>query len=101
MKRTVKVTIEKEFDIEIPDHLLTDQHIAEFESCMWELDGDGTKVEQLFQYAGRGAAYDWDHLEGMGYMGSKYLRDVQKEDRKKDFIVIYEHYEDCEAEVVK
>jgi hypothetical protein len=98
MKRTVRVTIEKEFDIDIPDHLLSDENIQSFEDFMWEIE-DEDKREGLFKYAARCAAYDWDFVEGLGYIGEAYMREFMK--NPESYIVVSEKYDDCEEEIIR
>lgn len=63
MKRTVMVTITKEFEIEIPDEMLTDEEIDSFTENMFEVDG----VDDLFSYAAKQIAlYDTGNVEGLG-----------------------------------
>jgi hypothetical protein len=98
MKRTVRVTIEKEFDIDIPDHLLSDENIQGFEDFMWEIEEED-KREGLFKYAARCKAYDWDFAEGLGYIGEAHMRVFMKS--PESYIVVSEKYDDCDEEIVR
>ena len=73
MKKTVKVTIEKTFEIEIDDKHLSVVSMAEFESYMFSLEdanyNNSTEAKQnsLFKYVAR-MVFDEDevHVEGIG-----------------------------------
>jgi hypothetical protein len=97
MKRTVRVTIEKEFIIDIPDHLLTAEYIKEFEDFIGERYEDN-KQDGLFKYAAWHAAKDYNEAEGLGYLDAEYKKKYM--DRPEDFIVVEEIYEDTEEEVL-
>lgn len=101
MKRTVKVTIEKEFEIDIPEILLTPQHIKDFNSYIG-LDADVEDIEdcqaELFRFVARLAAYGYDDAEGMGPMGSEYMKKYAKQ--PEYFITLDETYDDAEAEIL-
>lgn len=97
MKKTVRVTIEKEFHIEIPDHMLTPEFIAEFEGSMWHLESED-KRDELFEYVARCAAYEHPHAECMGYFGPEYMKG--RADNPEDFIVVDELIDFAEMEIV-
>jgi len=98
MKKTVRVITEKEFDIDIPDHLLTAEYIKEFEQYIGEMD-DSDKQRGLFKYAAFHAAKGYDHAEGLGYIGSEYMKNYQIS--PDDFIVVDEIYDESEEEIVE
>lgn len=98
MKKTVRVTIEREFVIDIPDHLLTPENIAEFEGSMWHLESED-KREELFEYVARCAAYEHPYAEGMGYFGTERMK--ARADNPKDFIVVDELYDFAEMEITE
>ena len=101
MKRTVKITIEKEFEIDIPEILLTPQHIKDFNSYIG-LNSDVDDIEdcqaELFRFVGRLAAMGDDYAEGMGPMGSAYMKEYAKQ--PEYYITLDETYDDAEAEIV-
>lgn len=103
MKRTVRVIIEKEVELDIPDCLLTPEHIKAFNDYIG-LDADVDDIEacraELFQYCARlKAAWGWDHAEAMGYMGSEYMREHMT--HPEEFIVAEVTYEDVETEMME
>ena len=66
VKKTVIVTIEKEIDLDIPDELLTEEHLEEFSSYMFPVDS----VEDLFEHAGQYVArLDQFFVEGIDHVG--------------------------------
>jgi len=68
MKKTVRVTIEKEYEIELTPEVLTQEFIDEFESYMFELSGEDLeeKQESLFKFAATQAGYNPSFIEGLG-----------------------------------
>ena len=93
MKKTVRVTIEKELEIQIPDHLLTQEHVDSFSKIMWEIDGpDG-----LFEHAGRQIAYYDDPIfvEGLGPCMT-----FASPEHSSDAIVFRQTADECEVEVL-
>jgi len=63
MKKTVRVTIEKELEIDIPDEMLTPEHVEAFSKTMWEIEGP----DELFGHVARQIAYYGAHfVEGIG-----------------------------------
>lgn len=69
MQKTIRTTVEKEFDIQLAPELLTQEYIDNFESYMFELKGDDLEEKQdsLFQYAARMIAeHGVDFIEGLG-----------------------------------
>jgi len=51
-RRTIRVTIEKEITIELPDEKLTPEFLVEFDEAMWPVDS----IDDVFKYAARMAA---------------------------------------------
>lgn len=88
MKKTVRVTIEKELEIDIPDELLTPEHVAAFSQSMWEIEGP----DELFGHAARQIAYYGAHfVEGLGQCGHT----------TPDATVLFrELLDECEVEVL-
>jgi hypothetical protein len=103
MKKTVRVTIEKEFEIEIEDKLLNEEFVNGFEKSFWELDGNSVseKIESLFGVAARQIAYGEDSfVEGIGACAGafsvSYLRQAGR-----DISVVYDEvYDETETEIV-
>ena len=66
MKKTVIVTIEKEIELDIPDEMLTEEHLEEFSSYMFPVDS----VDDLFKHTGQCVArFDQSFVEGIGNVG--------------------------------
>ena len=103
MKKTVRVTIEKEFEIELKDEVLTPEFIKEFESYMWELDGTLERQQkELFEYAARQIAlYDLDFIEGLGKTASIMTAPYHEKQGKVVNVVWKGIYDDVETEVVE
>lgn len=103
MKRIVKVTIEKEYEIELDPSLLTEEYVKEFEAYMFKLDGDTheEKLNSLHQYAAEDIAR-WGedrHIEAMGYSG---WRDASKYFNCEKPHVLYHMLDDyVESEIVE
>lgn len=98
MKKTVRVIIEKEIEIDIPDVCLTDENISQFEGYMFELETED-KREALFEYVARMAAQGYDEAEGLGQLGSKYMREYARQ--PAHFIVTKITVDDMETEIVE
>jgi hypothetical protein len=77
VKKTVIVTIEKEIEVNIPDELLTEEHLEEFSSYMFPVDS----VEDLFEHAAQYVArFDQSFVEGIGNVGyTELLEDIETE----------------------
>lgn len=65
MKKTVEVTLTFEVKLDIADTLLTPEAIGQFESYMFDVDGE---VEGIFKYVASQFAeqVDPDFVEGIG-----------------------------------
>ena len=61
--KTVRVTIEREIEITIPDNLLTEESLKEFSSYLFDVE----QVDDLFKYAAE-SLFDNndDYVEGLG-----------------------------------
>jgi hypothetical protein len=98
MKRLVEVTITKEIEIDIPEILLTEEHIRNFKSYIG-LDNDVDDIpacqDELFKFVGRLAAMGDDDAEAMGPMGPEYMKKYTK--HQQTFITLDEKYEDYEV----
>lgn len=77
MKKTVRVTITKEIEIDIPDEMLTDDALEEFSSYMFQVDS----VEEFFEHAGQYIArFDESFVEGIGQVRyTELFEDVETE----------------------
>lgn len=77
MKKTVRVTITKEIEIDISDEMLTDDALEEFSSYMFQVDS----VEELFEHAGQYIArFDESFVEGIGKVSyTEIYEDVETE----------------------
>lgn len=77
MKKTVRVTIEKEYEIELAPEVLTQEFIDEFQSYMFKLSGEDLedKQDSLFQFAAKQIAQDCLFVEGVG-KAENYLYNI-------------------------
>lgn len=77
MKKTVIVTIEKEIEVEIPDEMLTEEHLKEFSAHIFPVDS----IYDLFEHAGQYVArLDQSFVEGIGKVSyTELLEDVTTE----------------------
>jgi hypothetical protein len=102
MKKTVRVVIEKEIEIDIPEILLTPQHIKDFNSYIG-LNNDVEDVEdcrnELFEFVARMAAQGYDEAEGMGQLGSKYMKEYARQ--PEYYIIVDTTCDDIETEIVE
>lgn len=72
MKKTVIVTIEKEIEVEIPDEMLTEEHLKEFSAHIFPVDS----IYDLFEHAGQYVArLDQSFVEGIGNVGYTELHE--------------------------
>lgn len=91
IKRTLRVTIEKEIEIEIPDEYATEKYLEDFSRHMWVVDG----VDDIVTFAARMAFADDGnrHFDFLGYVGTKHSTWPQEPDVKyeiKDEWIEYE-----------
>lgn len=77
MKKTVRVTITKEIEIDIPDEMLTPDDILNFSTMMYTAES----VDELFEHAGQYIArFGQDFVEGIGKVGyAELFEDVETE----------------------
>jgi hypothetical protein len=104
VKHKVSVTIEKEYDIEIDDNILTHEFVKEFESYMFELDGTDfeEKVGNLFEYAARQLAHGEEHfVEGIGQIASVRTVSFKRKEGEKIAVVWNDTYESTDTEIVE
>ena len=70
MKKTFSVQITKIVEVDVPDEMLTDEHIKEFSSSMFPVNGK----EDILQYVAQSVAvYEDDWCTGVGNVGFKIL----------------------------
>lgn len=103
MKRTVRVTIEKEYEIELKDEILTQKHVDDFEQSFWELDGYSLeeKLSNLFEVAAlRLAQGEERFIEGLGPCMSIFVKQY-KPDADKMNVFYEETVDDIETEIVE
>jgi hypothetical protein len=89
MKKKIRVTIEKEIEIELPDNMLTPEYQAEFERSMWPYRND----DELFFYAAEMAARYGSGMQqdGLGLLSDKHSTYPRVPDVKFD--ITYENVE--------
>lgn len=69
MKKTVRITCTKEYDIEIPDHLLTDEELQGFDDFIGfsgYSDNREDKVVEMFTFTARQIFNEIGFAEGIG-----------------------------------
>ena len=72
MKKTVLVTITKEIEVDIPDEMLTEEHLEKSSSYTFPVES----VEELFERAGQYVArFDQSFVEGIGNVGYTELHE--------------------------
>jgi hypothetical protein len=101
MKKKVRVITEREYEIDIPDHLLTPEYRAEFESYMFKLD---SHPDALFEYVAQQLACHCPptslYIEGLGY--AAWTETCVQGEQGKDAPIKYEEWEeDVETEIIK
>lgn len=74
IKRTVRVIIEKEVEIELTPAVFggmtEEEYLAEFRRCLWHVDGIDDVVEYAAGLAAtNGSGFEWD---GIGLLGESY-----------------------------
>jgi hypothetical protein len=92
MKKTVRVTITKDIEIDIDDDCLTEEAIIGFEGCMFDLDEYGDvnkKIENLFCYTAK-EVFDTNStfIVGVGYAIQDYMKKFSAE---AEIIFNYNH----------
>jgi hypothetical protein len=103
MKKTVRVTTEKEYEIEIHEEILKQSFINEFESYMFELEGTNLEQKQndLFAFAARQLAQgEESFIEGIGKIASVRTAKFKQDQGDVIPLVWNDTYEDVETEVV-
>lgn len=102
MKKIVTVKIEKQYEIELRPEICTQEFVSEFESYMWELEGETLeeKLKDLSAYIARQIAqYDFDFVEGVGSVSSNFSLKFKEDAGQKIAAVYQEVYDDVETEV--
>lgn len=88
MKKTVTVTIRKDIELDIPDHLLTLEHLTEFSAGIFEVNNANSLIcfvaRQVFDDATQ-------FVEGMGKVGGPYAKERGEVDIA--YSIQYEEYE--------
>lgn len=67
MKKVVTVTVEHELEIEIPDELVTPEHIKAFSEMMWNAESP----DALFEHAAYCVVNNFEFAEGLGEINPK------------------------------
>jgi hypothetical protein len=104
MKKILRVQIEKEYDIDIDDSILTPEFVKEFESYMFELDGITLeqKYADLFKFAARQLAQGEDSfIEGLGAISNVFSVDYKRKNGRVVNVVWKETEEWTDVEVVE
>jgi hypothetical protein len=102
MKKTVRVAIEKEYEVELADRVLTQEFVDEFESYMFELDGGNLEEKQiaLFEFAARQLAQGEEYfIEGLGKISSVRTVKFKQVPGEVMPVVWNDTYENVETEV--
>lgn len=91
--KTVRVVIEREIEIMIPDGFLTDENLKNFSSYMFKIDS----IDGLFEYAATCVFENEDvYIKGLGKAKWRDTCSVIKPDD-----ILYDQvYEDIEATIV-
>lgn len=78
MKKQFIVTITKEIELEIPDELLTEDHILDFSEVMYPISSEEEYWEHAAQYVAR---TDHAFVEGIGQIDYREIyEDVEVEE---------------------
>lgn len=96
-KRNVKVTIEKEFEIEFTPALLNgmteEEYLTDFRKGLWHVDS----MDDIYEYAARMAAY---YGGGMQHDGLGLLSESGSTYPRVPDVKFREVYDECETEIV-
>jgi hypothetical protein len=104
MKKTVRVTKEFEYEIDIDDSLFTPQFVKDFQESFWELDGYclESKYKDLFKVAAGQLANGEEYfIEGLGACASIRTAEYKRRDGMTINVVWKDIYEDMEVELVE
>ena len=97
IKRTVRVTIEKEIEVELPPAVFggmsQDEYLAEFRKGLWYVDG----IDDVVEYAARCAAYG---LIGVQVDGLGLVNDRDSTYPRKGDVLVHEISDECGCEIV-
>lgn len=97
IKRTVRVTIEKEIEVELTPAVFggmsQDEYLAEFRKGLWHVDG----IDDVVKYAARCAAYGPIGVEedGLGLINGRDCIYPRKGD-----VLVREISDECECEIL-
>lgn len=97
IKRTVKVTIEKEIEVTFPAEWGSAENIADWSRGLWKIDG----VDDIAKFAARMAAYygSGTSHDGIGKLVSESFAEFEKPGTT--FMTFRELYDECEEEIVE
>ncbi|MCB1900062.1 MAG: hypothetical protein KDH16_12270 [Rhodocyclaceae bacterium] len=97
IKRTVRVTIEKEIEVELTPavfgRMTKDEYLAEFRKCLWHVDD----IDDVVKYAARCAAYG---PVGVQEYGLGLINDRDSNYPRKGDVLVHEISDDCECEIL-
>lgn len=97
IKRTVRVTIEKEIEVELTPAVFggmtQEEYLAEFRKGLWHVDS----IDDVVKYAARCAAYGsvGAHEDGLGLVNGRDSTYPRKGD-----VLVHENSDDCECEIL-
>ena len=94
LKKTIRVTIEKEITIEFPDNMLTPEYLQQFRSGLWPVES----IDDVFKYAAREAAdggLGYEH-DGLGLLNPHCSTYPKVPDVK-----VWFHDEDYQEEIIE
>ena len=98
IKRTVRVTIEKEIEVELTASMFgemsIDEYLAEFRSSLWYVES----IDDVVEYAARVAAYGPIGIEedGLGLVNDRDSTYPRKGD-----VLVREISDECECEILR
>jgi len=91
--KMVRVVVEKEIEVSIPDECLTSEYMKEFSNFMFEVENE----DDLFKYAAEQLFNNYDqHIEGLGE--AKWKGTCMK--INPDDILYQQEYEEVESEIM-
>lgn len=103
MIKTVSVRATKEYEINLGEKVLSQDFITEFESYMWELDGDTLQEKQnkLYEFAAQQIARgEEEFIEGLGHIASVRTVKFKQKDGNQINVVWNDTVDEIETEIV-